>query len=942
MSKMNVHKTAGELAAATNELLTKIRETKKTVQGHATHLRTVEETIRANERREQEAAKAAAEAQAAQARQEAAAQESAAPIHTAAVESQPAPVRETEPVAKPAAPEEAPAASHSEAQEASRLRRQPRPVDSQDGGRVAPRDSQRAPYSRDGQGSGQRAPYNRDGQRAPYSRDSQGSGQRAPYSRDGQGSGQRAPYSRDGQGSGQRAPYSRDGQGGQRAPHSRDVQGGQRAPYSRDGQRPAGPRPGFGRDRVPDKDAEPARQGQQRRTGGAARGGISSRALAKELVPSLEKERVSNYDPKKNSYKREPEKDAAKKNKKALQREMAPAITGDDEYVRGGRRPKRRQVEAPVPEKKVIDHAVITTERVAIKDLAEKIGKPGAAIIKKLMLLGTLANINQEIDFDMAELVAADFGVTLEHKVDKTAEETMIDAYSEGDDDSESLIERPPVVTIMGHVDHGKTSLLDAIRNTRVTAGEAGGITQHIGAYSITVRGDKRITFLDTPGHEAFTAMRARGAQVTDVAVLVVAADDGIMPQTVEAINHIKDAKVPMIVAINKMDLATANPDRILQELTQYGIVAEEWGGDAIIAKVSATTGEGLDNLLDMILLVSEVEELRANPNRRAKGTVVEAKMDNRGRGPVATVLVQNGTLRVGDYIVAGGSSGRVRAMNDDMGRRVQKAGPSIPVEVVGFSDVPEAGDVLYAVEDEKLSKRVASERREKIKADKMRASSRVTLDDLFDRISQGNMKELRIIIKADVQGSAEAVRASLEKLSNDEVRIVAIHSGVGAITESDVMLASSSNAVIIGFNIRPDANGRAAAERENVEIRTYRVIYNAIEDMEKAIKGMLDPTFKEVVHGHAEVRTTFNISNVGTVAGCYVTDGKILRNDMVRVTRDSVVIHEGKLLTLKRFKDDVREVASGYECGVSLENFNDIKENDVIEAYAMEEVTAE
>ena len=489
----------------------------------------------------------------------------------------------------------------------------------------------------------------------------------------------------------------------------------------------------------------------------------------------------------------------------------------------------------------------------------------------------------------------------------------------------------------MGHVDHGKTSLLDAIRQTKVQQGEAGGITQHIGAYTVEANG-KPITFLDTPGHAAFTAMRARGAQATDIAVLVVAADDGVMPQTIEAINHAKSAGVPVIVAINKIDKPAANPDRVKQELTEYGLVSEEWGGDTIMVPVSAITGDGLDTLLEMILLVADVAELRANPNRMAKGIIIEARLD-RGRGPVATVLVQNGTLHVQDTIVAGMTYGRVRAMYDDNGKAVKQAGPSMPVEVIGFSDVPAAGDIIYAVEQDKLSKQVVEERKDRLKAEKLKSMSRVSLDDLFSKIAEGQMKELNIIVKADVQGSVEALKQSLEKLSNDEVRVRVIHGAAGAISESDILLASTSNAIVIGFNVRPDAAVMAAAEREKVDVRLYRIIYNAIEDVEKAMKGLLAPEFKEEVLGHATVRQTFKVSSVGTVAGSYVTDGKIVRNAEVRLVRNGVVVYEGKLSSLKRFKDDAKEVAAGYECGITLENYNDIKEEDVIEAFQMVEV---
>ena len=489
----------------------------------------------------------------------------------------------------------------------------------------------------------------------------------------------------------------------------------------------------------------------------------------------------------------------------------------------------------------------------------------------------------------------------------------------------------------MGHVDHGKTSLLDYIRESHVTAGEAGGITQHIGAYTVNLKG-QQITFLDTPGHEAFTAMRMRGAQATDIAILVVAADDGVMPQTIEAINHAKAAGVQIIVAINKMDKPNANPDRIRQQLTEYDLVDENWGGDTIMVPVSAHTGEGVDQLLEMILLVAEVQDYKANPNRKARGIIIEARLD-KGRGPVATVLVKNGTLRVGDTIVAGTAYGRVRAMTNDKGERVKSAGPSDPVEVIGFGEVPDAGDLISAVDDDRLSRQVAEERKDKLRAALIKSQQKTTLDDLFNQISAGEIKDLNIIIKADVQGSVEAVRQSLEKLSNDEVRVRTIHGGVGAITETDVMLASASNAIIIGFNVRPDNNAREIAEREKIDIRLYRVIYNAIEDVQAAMKGMLAPKFRENILGHAEVRQTYKITGVGTIAGGYVTDGKIARNASIRLLRDNVVVHEGKIDSLKRFKDDAKEVAQGYECGIGIERFNDVKVGDVIECFVMEEV---
>jgi len=586
----------------------------------------------------------------------------------------------------------------------------------------------------------------------------------------------------------------------------------------------------------------------------------------------------------------------------------------------------------PPPERK---KAITMGDFITVKELSEKIGIQVAEIIKKLMSMGVLATINQELDFETAYLIASEFNVELERKSVKSFEEQLEEFDVE--DSEEELVSRPPVVTVMGHVDHGKTSLLDAIRNAHVTEQEAGGITQHIGAYTVTIR-DKAITFIDTPGHEAFTSMRARGAQVTDIAILVVAADDGIMPQTIEAINHAKAADVPIIVAINKIDKPHANPERVKQELTEHGLVVEEWGGDTIAVPVSALKKEGISDLLEMILLVAEMLDLKANPNRLAKGTIIEAQLD-KGRGPVATILVQNGTLRVGDSIVAGTAYGRVRAMMDDKGRRIKEAPPSTPVEVLGLNDVPAAGDIMYAVEDDKLAKQVSEERKEKEKAKQLKTTSRASLDELFSQLKEGEIKDLNLIIKADVQGSVEAVRQALEKLSNDQVRVKCIHGGVGGISESDVMLASASNAIIIGFNVRPSSNAIELAEREQIDIRTYRVIYNAIEDIEAAMKGLLAPEFKEVVIGHASVRAVFKISGVGAVAGSYVTDGKITRNANVRIIRDGIVVYEGKIDSLKRFKDDVREVASNYECGIGLENFNNIKEGDVIEAYVMEEI---
>ncbi|MFR3039952.1 translation initiation factor IF-2 [Ruminococcus callidus] len=569
---------------------------------------------------------------------------------------------------------------------------------------------------------------------------------------------------------------------------------------------------------------------------------------------------------------------------------------------------------------------------ITVGELATRLKVTATEVIKKLMMLGVMATINEEIDFDTASLVAEELGAKVEHEVIVTIEDRLIDE----DDDAEDTEERCPVVCVMGHVDHGKTSILDRIRDAHVTAGEAGGITQHIGAYQVRYEG-KDITFLDTPGHEAFTAMRARGANITDIAILVVAADDGIMPQTVESINHAKAAGITVIVAINKMDKEGANPDRIKEELTKYGMVCEEWGGDVICVPVSAKTGEGIDDLLENILLVAETSELKANPDRRAKGTVVEARLD-KGRGPIATLLVQNGTLHVGDVIIAGTAVGRVRVMTNDKGQAVESAGPSVPVEITGLAEVPEAGDTFNAVEDERLARELVEQRKHEAKQAKFNEYQKVTLDNLFSQIEQGEMKELSLIVKADVQGSVEAVTQSLEKLSNDEVRVRVIHGGVGGIKESDVMLASASNAIIIGFNVRPDQTAEEIAARDKVDIRTYRVIYDAIEEIETAMKGMLAPKFREVVMGRIEVRQVYKISNVGAVAGAYVLNGKVTRQCEIRVVRDGIVIAEDKMSSLKRFKDDVKEVGESYECGITLEKFRDFKEGDIFEAFIMEE----
>lgn len=588
----------------------------------------------------------------------------------------------------------------------------------------------------------------------------------------------------------------------------------------------------------------------------------------------------------------------------------------------------------PVKKEKELPKKITFTDSLTVAELAKKLHREPSEIIKKLFMLGVIATINQELDKDAIELIASEYGVEVEEKVsiDISDLESFIT-----EDAPENLSERPPVVTIMGHVDHGKTTLLDSIRHTKVTQGEAGGITQHIGAYQVEIN-HKKITFLDTPGHAAFTTMRARGAQVTDITILVVAADDGVKPQTIEAINHAKAANVPIIVAVNKIDKPTASPERVMQELTEYGLISEDWGGDTIFVPISALTGEGIDQLLEMILLVSEMEELKANPNRNAYGTVIEAKLD-KGRGSVATLLVQNGTLRVGDPIVVGNTYGRVRAMVNDRGRRVKEAGPSAPVEITGLNEVPQAGDRFVVFEDEKTARQVGEARSQKALQETRNESARVSLDTLFEQMKQGEVKELNIIVKADVQGSVEALTASLQKIDVEGAKVNIIHTGVGAITESDIILATASNAIIIGFNVRPNPNAKRMAEEEKVDIRLHRIIYNVIDEIEQAMKGLLDPEYQEKVIGQAEVRTTFKVSKVGTIAGSYVIDGKVTRDSSIRLIRNGIVIFEGEIDSLKRFKDDAKEVNQGYECGITIKNFNDIKEGDIIEAYVMEEV---
>ena len=761
--------------------------------------------------------------------------------------------------------------------------------------------------------------FNRDNQR-PYNREN---GQR-PYNRDGQNN---RPFNRDGQ-----RPFNRDGQNNR--------------PFNRDGQRT------FNNNR------------NQGNFGG--RRPLDERGIEKNIKNIMasdvvEKENVREYankaidKQKNNRYEEKSNKKASKSRRndfeeisshklKDLKQENRLSNMFDegsmlDYYdlttTRGRRGKKKLQQGENRVKQKIFDLTDITIpETITVKDLSAELKKTSGEIIKKLLGYGIMATINNEIDFDTAFLIAGEFGVTA-HKKEVVTDEDIL--FDDSEDKEEDLKPRPPVIVVMGHVDHGKTSLLDAVRSTNVIEGEAGGITQAIGAYKVEING-REITFLDTPGHEAFTAMRARGAQITDIAILVVAANDGVMPQTIEAIDHAKAAGIPIIVAINKIDVEGANPDKVKQELAEYGLVSEDWGGDTIFVPISAKKKINIDNLLEMVLLVADMKELKANPNKQAKGVVIEAKLD-KSKGPVATMLVQRGTLDIGDTILVGSVIGRIRTMTDDKGHKVKKAGPSTPVEITGLTEVPEAGDTFYEVKDEKTAKHLMERRKRQARDKALKASSRVTLDDLFSQIEKGNLKQLNIIVKADVQGSVEAVKQALEKLSNNEVKVKVIHANVGAITESDVTLANVSNAIIIGFNVRPQPIAKDMADKENVEIKTYSVIYNAIEDVEAAMKGMLDPVFKEVVIGNAEVRQTFKISDVGTIAGCYVTNGKVARNAGVRVLRDNVVIHDGKLISLKRMKDDAKEVAKGFECGIQIENFNDIKEGDIIEAYIMEQV---
>ena len=798
-----------------------------------------------------------------------------------------------------------------------------------DGARSQNRDGGRDNVNRDGGRDSNRS-QNRDGSRdssRPQNRD----GSR-PQNRDGSRDGSRL------QSDGRAPQQGRDGgrQDGSRQQGSRPDQSRQNGDFRRDNNRPnqSGPR-AQGRDNgFRDKDKEAPQQRNSPKPAPVhtyTRGknvtkptGESRVVDTRTTTVDLDKydERIENIVPDANKDTRGEKQKLKKQNTRDYQSQREKERVAMEKMRKQGvEKAKKQPLQITVP------------DEITVGELASRLKITAGEVIKKLMGLGVMATVNQTIDYDTAYLVADELGAKVTREVVVTIEERLFD---ESEDKAEDLVPRSPVVCVMGHVDHGKTSLLDAIRHTNVTAGEAGGITQAIGAYRVKVN-DREITFLDTPGHEAFTAMRARGAKSTDIAILVVAADDGIMPQTVEAINHAKAAGIDIVVAINKMDKPGANPDMVKQELTKYNLVPEEWGGDVICVPVSAVTGEGLDDLLENLLLVADMKELKANPNRRAKGLVIEAKLD-RGRGPVATVLVQNGTLHSGDIVIAGTAVGRVRAMTDDKGRNVKSAGPSVPVEIIGLAEVPESGDEFAAVEDERMARELAEQRREKTKEEQFKANAKVNLNDLFAQISEG-VKDLNIIVKADVGGSAEAVKQSLEKLSNEEVRVNIIHTAVGGITEGDVMLAAASNALIIGFNVRPDKNALDSAEKQNVEIRTYRIIYECIEEIEAAMKGMLAPKTHEVLQGHAEVRQTIHVPNVGTIAGSYIQDGKVTRNSQIRVVRDGVVIFEDRISSLKRFKDDAREVVAGYECGIGLERFNDIKEGDILEAYVIEEI---
>ena len=797
------------------------------------------------------------------------------------------------------------------------------------------------------QNNGERRQFNNNGERRPYNNNN---GERRQFNNNGerpqrQNNGERRPFNNNGErpqrpNNGERRPYNNNN--GERRPYNNN--NGERRPFNNNGERPQRPnngerrpfnnngdRPqrqgGFNnRDNRDNRDNRENRGGNRQAYGNNNRGDNKfnlDSAISKEVVVTKDTSRENRRNFKDKEKPVKSVTDGRSNGKKGM---GGKTLTKKTDLQKPTQKPK------PVVEKVT---NIVLPEVITIKELGDKMKVSAAEIVKKLFFGGKMVTLNTEITYDEAEEIALEYEILCEHEVVVDPIEEILREEEENEDD---LLPRPPVVCVMGHVDHGKTSILDAIRNTHVTTGEAGGITQHIGAYVVETESGK-ITFLDTPGHEAFTAMRLRGAQSTDIAILVVAADDGVMPQTVEAISHAKAAGIEVIVAINKIDKPSANPDRVKQELTEHELIAEDWGGTTLMVPVSAKTGEGIDELLETVLLQAEMCELKSNPNRRARGLVIEAQLD-KGRGPVATVLVQKGTLRVGDCLAIGSASGKVRAMIDDKGRRVKEAGPSIPVEILGLDSVPEAGEVFLSTKNEKEARVIAetfiAQKKEKLLAE---TKSKLSLDGLFDQIQAGQLKELNLIVKADVQGSVEAVKQSLLKLSNEEVVIKIVHGGVGAINESDVTLASTSNAIIIGFNVRPDNMAKTVAETENVDMRLYRVIYQAIEDIQAAMKGMLDPVFREKIIGHAEVRQTYKVSGVGTIIGGYVLDGKIERNAKVRLLRDNIVIHEGQLASLKRFKDDVKEVATGYECGMSLEKFNDIKEGDQLEVYIMEEI---
>ena len=704
----------------------------------------------------------------------------------------------------------------------------------------------------------------------------------------------------------QRPQFNQRPQSQNQQPRSQQSQPQQQAPQSQNAQNNA---------QQPAKQPQPERKRERRVIDTSAVTVNADRY--DDRVDSLVSERVQNYSSGKQKI--------GNKNKKQQAKKFGTKNRSEEQE-------KMRRLQLEIAKKAPL--VVKIPDEITVGELASRMKKTAAEVIKCLLKNGVMASVNQTIDYDTAEFVAVELGCKVEREVVVTIEEKLFDDH---EDTADELVSRPPVIVVMGHVDHGKTSLLDYIRHAKVAAGEAGGITQHIGAYTVKV-GDQPITFLDTPGHAAFTEMRARGAMCTDIAILVVAADDGIMPQTIEAINHAKAANIPIIVAVNKMDKHGANPDRILTQLTEHGLTPADWGGETEVCKISAKTGEGIDDLLETVLLTAEMLELKANPNRAGKGCVLEARLD-KTRGPIATLLVQNGTLHQGDLIIAGTAVGRVRVMTNDKGLQVKDAGPSIPVEITGLTEVPAPGDEFNAVADERMARQLVEQRKQKIKDDANKLNQKVTLESLFSKLQEGEMKELNLIVKADVQGSAEAVKASLEKISNDEVRVKVIHAGVGAINESDILLASTSNAIVVGFNVRPNEQAQAAAKRDKVDVRMYRVIYDAINEISDAMKGMLAPKFREAIIGHAEVRQTYKVSAIGTIAGCYVKDGKITRDASVRVLRDNIVIHEGKLGSLQRFKDSVKEVAAGYECGMSIEKYNDIKEGDIFECFVMEQI---